>query len=201
MEKAKESGTYTLRQLKACVGDVHLLLPHIYPLVQYDVYSQEPQLKVEPQSECLLAGVPQKLKFTVTTGHYRVKEGDALQLSNTESMVVLPGDQPTAVIYSNNHGEMTHSPFGIQRSDKVTSISLPPTPPYHLMEFELDVMCLFPEGGHLLNGEFPQRGKEHNDTTEQRVSVDCPWSIYSTIISLMFHLPLKAQHSLLSSGT
>ncbi|KAM3933333.1 trafficking protein particle complex subunit 10 [Leptodactylus fuscus] len=207
--QAQEPGTYTLRQLAASFGSVQLLLPHVYPIVQYDVYSQEPQLKVEPLSDCLLAGVPQKLKFTVTTGHYRVKPGDTLQLSNADTMPIIPGVDNTASIYQNSHGEASVSAFNIQRSDKVTSISLPLAPPYHVMEFELDVVCLLPEGGRLMNGEIPRRGKDPQNSLssaasgilEQRVSVDCPWSIYSTIISLTFHLPLKAQHVLLSSGT
>lgn len=203
--QAQEAGTYTLRQLAASFGNVQLLLPHIYPIVQYDVYSQEPQLKVEPLSDFLLAGVPQKLKFTVTTGHYRVKEGDTLQLSNADMMPIIPAPDTKASIYQNSHGDVSLSPLNIHRSDKVTSIALPPAPPYHLMEFELDVVCLLPEAGRLLNGEVPRRGKDAQDSrgnvTEQRVSVDCPWSIYSTIISLTFHLPLRAQHALLSSGT
>ncbi|XP_066455538.1 trafficking protein particle complex subunit 10 isoform X2 [Eleutherodactylus coqui] len=207
--QAQEPGTYTLRQLAASFGAVELLLPHVYPIVQYDVYSQEPQLKVEPLNDCLLAGVPQKLKFTVTTGHYQVKLGDTLQLSNADAMPIIPGTDTTASIYQNSHGEASVSSLSIQRSDKITSISLPLAPPYHIMEFELDVVCLLPEGGRLMNGEIPRRGKEpHNSHSsaasgvlEQRVSVDCPWSIYSTIISLTFHLPLKAQYTILSSGT
>lgn len=46
--KAKEPGTYTLRQLCTSVGKIQFVLLHVYPIVQYDVYSQEPQLKVEP---------------------------------------------------------------------------------------------------------------------------------------------------------
>lgn len=207
--QAQEPGTYTLRQLAASFGTVQLLLPHVYPIVQYDVYSQEPQLKVEPLNDCLLAGIPQKLKFTVTTGHYQVKPGDTLQLSNADTMPIIPGVDPTASIYQNSHGEVSVSALSIQRSDKVTSISLPLAPPYHVMEFELDVVCLLPEGGHLMNGEIPRKGKAPQNPhsagasgiLEQRVSVDCPWSIYSTIISLTFHLPLRAQHTLLSSGT
>ncbi|XP_071988107.1 LOW QUALITY PROTEIN: trafficking protein particle complex subunit 10-like [Engystomops pustulosus] len=199
--QAQESGTYTLRQLAASFGSVQLLLPHVYPIVQYDVYSQEPQLKVEPLSDCLLAGVPQKLKFTVTTGHYRVKPGDALQLSNADTMPIIPGAGTTAAMYQNSQGEVTVSALSIQRSDKVTSVSLPLAPPYHVLEFELDVVCLLPAGGRLMNGEIPRRGKDPQNFLEQRVSVDCPWSIYSTIVSLTFHLPLKAQHLLLSSGT
>uniref|UniRef100_A0A8C5MWF2 Trafficking protein particle complex subunit 10 n=1 Tax=Leptobrachium leishanense TaxID=445787 RepID=A0A8C5MWF2_9ANUR len=203
--QAREPGTYSLRQLGAALGCLNLLLPHVYPIAQYDVYSQEPQLKVEPRSECLLAGVPQKLRFTVTTGHYRVKEGDTLQLSNADSLTFLTGGSPSATISTNSNCEVCQKPLSVQRSDKVTTLSLPPAPPYHLMEFELNVVCALPEGGRLLNGEVPRR-KERADScsanvTEQRVSVDCPWSIYSTIISLTFHLPLKAQHVLLSSGT
>lgn len=53
----------------------------------------------------LLAGVPQKLKFTVTTGHYRVKEGDTLQLSNADMMPIIPAPDTKASIYQNSHGE------------------------------------------------------------------------------------------------
>ncbi|XP_063812973.1 trafficking protein particle complex subunit 10 isoform X1 [Pseudophryne corroboree] len=204
--QAQDPGTYTLRQLAASFRDVQLLLPHVYPIVQYDVYSQEPQLKVEPLSECLLAGVPQKLKFTVTTGHYLVKPGDTLQLNNADTMPIIAGPDAAASIYRNSRGEASVGALSIHRSDKVTSISLPPVPAYHLMEFELDVLSLLPEGGQLVNGEVPWRVKETQDShsgsiMEQRVSVECPWSIYSTIISLSFHLPLRAQHTLLSSGT
>lgn len=45
-----QPGTYILRQLFATVGQVQFVLPHIYPSVQYEVYSQEPQLTVEPLS-------------------------------------------------------------------------------------------------------------------------------------------------------
>lgn len=45
-----QPGTYILRQLYATVGQVQFVLPHIYPSVQYEVYSQEPQLTVEPLS-------------------------------------------------------------------------------------------------------------------------------------------------------
>ncbi|KAM5127063.1 trafficking protein particle complex subunit 10-like [Mantella aurantiaca] len=203
--QAQDPGTYTLRQISASFGKVDLLLPHVYPIAQYDVYCQEPQLKVDPLNDCLLAGVPQKLKFTVTTGHYRVKEGDTLQLSNADTMPIIPAPHTKASIYQNAQGDVTFGALSIHQSEKVTSISLPPAPPYHHMEFELDAVCLLPEAGRLLNGEVQRRGNDRQDPrgnmTEQRVSVDCPWSIYSTIISLTFHLPLRAQHALLSSGT
>lgn len=46
-----------LRQLYGSVGHVQFVLPHIYPSVQYEVYSQEPQLTVEP-----LSGLSQSIK-------------------------------------------------------------------------------------------------------------------------------------------
>ncbi|CAI9621047.1 unnamed protein product [Staurois parvus] len=136
----------------------------------------------------LLAGVPQKLKFTVTTGHYRVKEGDTLQLSNADTMLIIPAPDTKASVYQNSHGDVSLSPLTIHRSDKVTSIALPPAPPYHLMEFELDVVCLLPETGRLLNGEVPRRGKDTPDSrgnvAEQRVSDDV---LYITTGSPQWH--------------
>lgn len=49
-------------------------------------------------SEPLLAGLPQMVKFTLLTGHYTVKKGDALQLSNTDTMPILPSSSCTAHI-------------------------------------------------------------------------------------------------------
>ena len=55
--------------------------------------------------DSLLAGIPQKVKFTVTTGHYTVKNGDSLQLSNVEAMLILCPAENRAVIYSNTRGK------------------------------------------------------------------------------------------------
>lgn len=55
--------------------------------------------------DSLLAGIPQKVKFTVTTGHYTVKNGDSLQLSNVEAMLILGHEENRAVIYSNMRGK------------------------------------------------------------------------------------------------
>ncbi|XP_008565922.1 PREDICTED: trafficking protein particle complex subunit 10 isoform X1 [Galeopterus variegatus] len=211
--QAKEPGTYTLRQLCASVGPVRFVLPHIYPLVQYDVYSQEPQLHVEPLADSLLAGIPQKVKFTVTTGHYTVRNGDSLQLSNAEAMLILCQAENRAVIYSNTREKSSDAALRVQSSDKVTSISLPPAPAYHVIEFELDVLSLpsVPAAG----GESDLRGtpepqRKHKDrqtaghcmvTTDHKVSIDCPWSIYSTVIALTFSVPFRTTHSLLSTGT
>ncbi|XP_056145323.1 trafficking protein particle complex subunit 10 isoform X2 [Lampris incognitus] len=207
-----EPGTYTLRQLCATVGQVQFVLPHIYPLVQYEVYSQEPELTVEPLSEPLLAGLPQKVKFTLLTGHYTVKKGDALQLSNTDTMPILPFTTCTASILNPAAERMGESALSIQSSEKVTSISLPPTPPYHTLEFQLEVLCIIPSGPdrpaneRLTNGEIRHRPRSysHPDTPmtaiDQRMSIDCPWSIYSTLLALTFYIPFKTKHSLLSAG-
>ncbi|XP_021791141.1 trafficking protein particle complex subunit 10 isoform X8 [Papio anubis] len=233
--QAKEPGTYTLRQLCASVGSVWFVLPHIYPIVQYDVYSQEPQLHVEPLADSLLAGIPQKVKFTVTTGHYTIKNGDSLQLSNAEAMLILCQAESRAMVYSNTRGEVpttqarggrppcpalcgceeqsSDAALRIQSSDKVTSISLPVAPAYHVIEFELEVLSL--PSAPALGGESDMLGmaephRKHKDkqktghcmvTTDHKVSIDCPWSIYSTVIALTFSVPFRTTHALLSSGT
>lgn len=207
-----QPGTYTLRQLCATVGQVQFVLPHVYPSVQYEVYTQEPQLSAEPLSEPLLAGLPQFVKFTLLTGHYTVKKGDALQLSNTDSMPILPSTNCTARI-SSTSGELEgEHVLSIQSSEKVTSISLPATPPYHTLEFQLEVLCIIPSGAErpnnerLTNGEVRHRPRSysHPDTPmtaiDQRMSIDCPWSIYSTLLALTFYIPFKTKHSLLSAG-
>lgn len=56
-------------------------------------------------SDSLLAGIPQKVKFTVTTGHYTVKNGDSLQLSNVEAVLILAQAENRAVVYSNSRGK------------------------------------------------------------------------------------------------
>lgn len=211
--QAREPGTYTLRQLCAVLGRVWFVLPHIYPLVQYDVYSQEPQLHVEPLADRLLAGIPQKVKFTVTTGHYTVKQGDSLQLSNVEAMHILGQAENRAVIYSNSREKSCDAWLRIQSSDKVTSISLPAAPAYHAIEFELDVLSMPPAptttgDGDTLGTSEPhekhrdrQKASLHMDSTDHKVSIDCPWSIYSTVIALTFSVPFRTTHALLSAGT
>lgn len=211
--QAKEPGTYTLRQLCASVGPVWFVLPPIYPLVQYDVYSQEPQLRVEPLADSLLAGIPQKVKFTVTTGHYTVKNGDSLQLSNVEAMLILCHTENRAVIYSNAREKASDASLWVQSSDKVTSIGLPAAPAYHLIEFELEVLSL--PSAPVTTGESSVLGmtephRKHKNTqetghcmatTDHKVSIDCPWSIYSTVIALTFSVPFRTTHTLLSAGT
>ncbi|KAM7132589.1 trafficking protein particle complex subunit 10 isoform 2-T2 [Molossus nigricans] len=170
--QAKEPGTYTLRQLSASAGPVCFVLPHLYPLAQYDVYSQEPQLHVEPLADSLLAGIPQKVKFTVTTGHYTVKNGDSLQLSNVEAMLILCHAENRAVIYSNTRAPATGGESNMlgmteaQRKHKDTQ-----------------------KAGHCMA------------TMDHKVSIECPWSIYSTVIALTFSVPFRTTHAVLSAGT
>ncbi|XP_015219071.1 trafficking protein particle complex subunit 10 isoform X2 [Lepisosteus oculatus] len=210
---SREPGTYTLRQLRATVGQVRFVQHHIYPIVQYEVYSQEPQLKVEPLTDVLLAGVPQRVKFTIVTGHYSIKKGDALQLSNNDSMPILHSTDCTATIMSNTGERVGENGLSIQSSEKVTSITLPLTSTYHMVEFELEVMCHIPsilpkatDSDRLTNGELYQRAKSkcktesHMASIDQKMSIDCPWSIYSTLVALTFYIPFKSQHSLLSAG-
>lgn len=211
--QAKEPGTYTLRQLRASVGPVWFVLAHIHPIVQYDVYSQEPQLHVEPLADSLLAGIPQKVKFTVTTGHYAVKNGDSLQLSNVEAMLILCQAENRAVVYSSSREECSTALLRIQSSDKVTSIGLPTAPAYHVIEFELEVLSLPSApaaGGDTSILGTPELHRKQKDmqrtdhcmvTTDHKVSIDCPWSIYSTVIALTFSVPFRTTHSLLSAGT
>ncbi|XP_073682066.1 trafficking protein particle complex subunit 10 isoform X2 [Garra rufa] len=209
---SQKPGVYTLRQLCATVGRVQLVLPHLYPVVQYEVYSQEPQLSIQPLTENLLAGLPQQVKFTILTGHYAVKKGDALQLSNTDSMPVLHSNTCSARILSSSAELLGESALSIQSSEKVTSISLPVTPPYHTLEFLLEVLCHIPssparmESERLTNGQISHRARSRTRfnsgmaVIDHKVSVDCPWSIYSTLVSLTFHVPFKVKHSLLSAG-
>uniref|UniRef100_A0A674BVV1 Trafficking protein particle complex subunit 10 n=1 Tax=Salmo trutta TaxID=8032 RepID=A0A674BVV1_SALTR len=215
---SQELGTYTLRQLCATVGQVQFVLPHISPLVQYEVYSQEPQLTVEPLTglslslslsltHLLLAGLTQRAKVRLQTGHYTVKKEDALQLTKIDSMLILTSSSCPATIFNSTTHILHDSVLFIQSSDKVTCISLPPTPPYHTLEFQLEVLCAIPsdlirpENQRLTNGEIRQRPRSYSHPdNHMTMSIDCPWSIYSTPISLTFYIPFKAKHSLLSAG-
>ncbi|XP_037686691.1 trafficking protein particle complex subunit 10 [Choloepus didactylus] len=201
--QAREPGTYTLRRLSASVGPLCFVLPHIYPVAQYDVYSQEPQLHVEPLTDSLLAGIPQKVKFTVTTGHYTIKHGDSLQLSNAEAMLILGHAEIRAVIYSNTREKSSSASLRIQSSGKVTSVSLPVAPAYHVVEFELEVLSLPSLLAAEPHGQYMEKQETDHGmvTTDHKLSIDCPWSIYSTVIALTFRVPFRTTHTLLSAGT
>ncbi|XP_018595482.1 trafficking protein particle complex subunit 10 isoform X2 [Scleropages formosus] len=209
---SREPGTYTLRQLCATVGRIQFVLPHIYPIVQYEVYSQEPQLSVEPLADNLLAGLPQRVKFIIVTGHYSIKRGDALQLSNSDAMPILSSSGCVARVLSSDSELVAETTLSMQSSEKVTSVSLPLAPPYHSVEFQLEVQChipagpVRPESERLTNGEPWHRARSRQRTSsgmsvvDQKISIDCPWSIYSTLVALTFYIPFKAKHLLLSSG-
>ena len=82
--------------------------------------------------DSLLAGIPQKVKFTVTTGHYTVKHGDSLQLSNVEAMLILCHEESRAVIYSNMRGKaaVTWSRWTldvVMHREDTRSLSSPPS--------------------------------------------------------------------------
>lgn len=75
------------------------------------------------------------------------------------------------------------SVLSIQSSEKVTSITLPPTPLYHTLEFKMEVLCVIPSGTdlpnneRLTNGEVRHRPRSysHPDTPmtaiDQRVTI------------------------------
>ena len=60
-------------------------------------------------AEPLLAGLPQSVRFTLLTGYYDVKKGDALQLSNSDAMPLLPCATCMASILSPTAGEGKHT--------------------------------------------------------------------------------------------
>ncbi|GCC42058.1 hypothetical protein chiPu_0026108, partial [Chiloscyllium punctatum] len=92
----------------------------------------------------LLAGISQQVKFTIQTGHYSVKNGDALQLSITDTLPILHSASSTATVSTNSGDKVSEAPLSIQSSGKITSISLPLAAAYHQIEFELRVICHLP---------------------------------------------------------
>lgn len=66
----------------------------------------------------------------------------------------------------------------IQASEKVTSISLPLTPPYHTLEFQLEVLCHIPlsparvESERLTNGEIRHRPKSRTRFNSGMACID-----------------------------
>lgn len=73
---------------------------------------------------------------------------------------------------------MGESVLSIQSSEKVTSISLPPTPPYHTLEFHLEVLCIIPSGSErpanerLTNGEIRHRPRSYSHPDTPMTAVD-----------------------------
>lgn len=68
--------------------------------------------------------------------------------------------------------------LSIQSSEKVTSISLPPTPPYHTLEFHLEVLCVIPSGPEqhanewLTNGEVRHRPRSYSLPDTPMTAID-----------------------------
>lgn len=68
--------------------------------------------------------------------------------------------------------------LSIQASEKVTSISLPLTPPYHTLEFQLEVLCHIPlsparvESERLTNGEIRHRPKSRTRFNSGMACID-----------------------------
>lgn len=68
--------------------------------------------------------------------------------------------------------------LSIQSSEKVTSISLPPTPPYHTLEFHLEVLCVIPSGAEqhanewLTNGEVRHRPRSYSLPDTPMTAID-----------------------------
>lgn len=68
--------------------------------------------------------------------------------------------------------------LSIQASEKVTSISLPLTPPYHTLEFQLEVLCHIPlsparvENERLTNGEIHHRPKSRTRFNSGMACID-----------------------------
>lgn len=73
---------------------------------------------------------------------------------------------------------MGESVLSIQSSEKVTSISLPPTPPYHTLEFKLEVLCVIPSGAdqaaseRLTNGEVRHRPRSYSHPDTPMTAID-----------------------------
>lgn len=70
------------------------------------------------------------------------------------------------------------STLSIQSSEKVTSISLPPAPPYHTLEFQLEVLCIIPSGAdrpaneRLTNGEVRHRPRSYSHPDTPMTAID-----------------------------
>lgn len=73
---------------------------------------------------------------------------------------------------------MGESTLSIQSSEKVTSISLPPTLPYQVLEFQLEVLCIIPSGSErpanerLTNGEVRHRPRSYSHPDTPMTAID-----------------------------
>lgn len=99
---------------------------------------------------------------------------------------------------------MGESVLSIQSSDKVTSISLPPTPPYHTLEFRLEVLCVIPSGTdhpnneRLTNGEVRHRPRSYSHPDTPMTAIDQRVRIF--LMCFRAKIPIMSQKILLEEG-
>lgn len=106
-----------------------------------------------------------KIQFIQLTFIYKCAN-DSLLLTFVFSVPIIPLEL------------VSESTLSIQSSEKVTSISLPPTPPYHLLEFQLEVVCVIPSGSErpanerLTNGEVRHRPRSYSHPDTPMTAID-----------------------------
>lgn len=92
--------------------------------------------------------------------------------------------------------------LSIQSSEKVTSISLPPTPPYHTLEFKLEVLCVIPSGTdhpnneRLTNGEVRHRPRSYSHPDTPMTAIDQRVRIFFMCV-FRAKMPIMSQKRLL----
>lgn len=97
---------------------------------------------------------------------------------------------------------MGESILSIQSSEKVTSISLPPTPPYHTLEFKLEVLCVIPSGTdhpnneRLTNGEVRHRPRSYSHPDTPMTAIDQRVRIFFMCV-FRAKMPIMSQKRLL----
>uniref|UniRef100_A0A8C4QTW0 Trafficking protein particle complex subunit 10 n=1 Tax=Eptatretus burgeri TaxID=7764 RepID=A0A8C4QTW0_EPTBU len=199
----REPGLFTLRQLCVQIGPLQLLSLRLQPLLQYTVYSQEPQLDVISGDD-LLAGVPQELQVQLLTGHRALQEGEGLHISLPESLLLLDSVKIPARVESDSKNELPDIELSLELSPRLLRVRFPAVSGYHSVRFSLHVLCQPPTAippADDFDYHSIQEGVELKGlVVEHRVSIDSPWSIYSTLVTLTFHVPFRVQHTVLTSG-
>lgn len=97
------------------------------------------------------------------------------------------------------------SVLSIQSSKKVTSISLPTTPPYHSLEFKLEVLCVIPSGTdhpnneRLTNGEVRHRPRSYSHPNTPMTAIDQRVTVFLRSV-FSDKMPIMSQKILLEEG-
>uniref|UniRef100_UPI00358F56F4 trafficking protein particle complex subunit 10 isoform X2 n=1 Tax=Myxine glutinosa TaxID=7769 RepID=UPI00358F56F4 len=199
----REPGLFTLRQLCLQIGPLQLLSLRLQPVPQYTVYSQEPQLDVISGDD-LLAGVPQELQVQLLTGHRALQEGEGLHLSLPESLLLLDSVKIPAHVESDSNDDIPDIELSLELSPRLLRVRFPAISGYRSVRFSLHVLCQPPTAtppADDLDYHSIQDGIELKGlVVEHRVSIDSPWSIYSTLVTLAFHVPFRVQHTVLTAG-